>query len=108
MPHSLEALTFKQASERYPGFTENGFRWMRFNGDENGFNTCLIKLGRRVLLIPALFERWLETHRVANAESEDWAAARVEELERELERLKAARAAKKPKRSGLTRPQVGA
>ena len=107
MPHSLEAITFKQAAERYPGFTENSFRWMRFNGDENEFNTCLIKLGRRVLLIPALFERWLERHRVVNAESEDWEAARATESERQLEQLKAARA-KKPKRSGLTRPQVGA
>jgi len=81
---------------------------LRFNGDENGFNTCLIKLGGRILLIPALFERWLEAHRVANDESEDWEAARAEELERQLEQLKAARAAKKAKRSGLTRPQVEA
>ncbi len=106
MPNSLEAITFKQTAERYPGFTENGLRWLRFNGDENGFNSCVIKLGKRVLLDPRAFERWLETHRVANAGSEDLEAARAEELERQLEQLKAARAAKKPKRSGLTRPQV--
>jgi hypothetical protein len=94
----LGPISFKEAARQYPGFTENSLRWLRFNGDENGFNRCLIKLGRRVLLIPPLFDRWLDAHRVGNAES--WEAARAEEQERQLEQ-KVVRAAKKPKR-----PQV--
>ena len=53
-------LTFKQAAELYPAFTESAFRWMRFNGDSNGFNACVRKVGRRVLLDADSFERWLD------------------------------------------------
>lgn len=67
MPTSLEALTFRQAAERYPAFTESALRWLRFNGSENGFDGCVIKLGRRVLLDSGAFERWLETHRDSKA-----------------------------------------
>jgi len=63
MPNSLEALTFKQAAKKYPAFSEAALRWLRFNGTQNGFDACVIKLGRRVLLDTASFERWLEGHR---------------------------------------------
>ena len=53
-------LTFKQAADSYPAFTEPAFRWMRFNGDSNGFNICVRKVGRRVLLDAESFERWLD------------------------------------------------
>ena len=53
-------LTFKLAAELYPAFTESAFRWMRFNGDSNGFNICVRKVGRRVLLDAESFERWLD------------------------------------------------
>lgn len=54
-------LTFKQASARYPAFTEPSFRWLRFNGEENGFNSCVVKVGRKVLLNIERFEPWLES-----------------------------------------------
>lgn len=54
-------LTFKQASACYPAFTEASFRWLRFNGNENGFNNCVIKVGRKVLLNTERFEPWLES-----------------------------------------------
>jgi hypothetical protein len=63
MPTSLETLTFRQAAERYPAFSEAALRWLRFNGAENGFDACVIKLGRRVLLDTERFEHWLESHR---------------------------------------------
>jgi hypothetical protein len=67
MSTPLETLTFRQAAERYPAFSESALRWLRFNGSENGFDGCVIKLGRRVLLDAAAFERWLETHRDGQA-----------------------------------------
>lgn len=63
MSKHLETLTFRQAAERYPAFSEAALRWLRFNGTQNGFDACVIKLGRRVLLDTASFERWLEGHR---------------------------------------------
>lgn len=67
MTASLETLTFKQAALRYPAFTESALRWLRFNGCENGFDSCVIKLGRRVLLDVSAFERWIESHRDGQA-----------------------------------------
>ena len=67
MSPSLETLTFRQAAERYPAFTESSLRWLRFNGGENGFDACVIKIGRRVLLDTGTFEQWLETHRDGQA-----------------------------------------
>ncbi len=58
-------VTFKQAAERYPAFTEPSFRWLRFNGDANGFNRCVRKVGRRVVLDTELFETWLDDHAAA-------------------------------------------
>lgn len=64
-PSNPEYLTFKQASERYPAFTEAALRWLRFNGSENGFNRCVINVGRRVLLDTEAFNAWLKSHRGA-------------------------------------------
>jgi len=65
MSTPTEVLTFRQAAERYPAFTESSLRWMRFNGRENGFDACTIKVGRRVLLDAEAFRRWLDRHRDA-------------------------------------------
>ena len=59
-------LTFRQIAQSYPAFSEGALRWLRFNGTENGFDRCVIKLGRRVLLDAEAFERWLETHRAGS------------------------------------------
>jgi hypothetical protein len=56
-------LTFRQAAERYLAFSEAGLRWLRFNGTQNGFNACVIKIGRRVLLDTDAFEPWLLSHK---------------------------------------------
>ena len=52
-------MTFKQAAKHYPAFTEPSLRWLRFNGDVNGFNRCVRKVGRRVILNTELFDVWL-------------------------------------------------
>ena len=55
-------LTFREASTVFP-FTESSFRWLRHNGHKNGFNSCIRKVGRRVLLDVVSFETWLDGQR---------------------------------------------
>ena len=55
-------VTFKQMPEHHPAFTEASLRWLRFNGDSNGFNRCVRKIGRRVVIDIELFEIWLNDH----------------------------------------------
>lgn len=55
-------MTFREAAAIYP-FTESSFRYHRHQGNSNGFNSCIRKVGRRVLLDVAAFEVWLDTQR---------------------------------------------
>lgn len=53
-------LTVKQFSEEYKAFNEGGLRHLIFHADTNGFNSCIRRIGRRVLLhVPSVFE-WVE------------------------------------------------
>jgi hypothetical protein len=56
-------LTVRQASKAYPAFSEAALRWMRFCGRENGFDACVLKVGRRMLIDAEALERWIESHR---------------------------------------------
>lgn len=59
---SKQYLTFREAAALYP-FSESSLRYLRHHGDTNGFNTCISKVGRRVLLDVAAFESWLDGQR---------------------------------------------
>lgn len=37
-------------------------RWMRFNGDKTGFNRCILKLGKRLLIDEAKFFQWVREY----------------------------------------------
>ena len=54
--------TIKNAALKYAdaNITENSLRWLRFNGDENGFNKCIVCIGRKVLIDLDLFEEWMD------------------------------------------------
>jgi hypothetical protein len=56
-------MTVKQLAEKYPFMTEGAIRWQVFHQDRNGFKTCLVKLGRRVLISEQGFLDWVESHR---------------------------------------------
>jgi len=64
LPQGKRYLTIHQIAQEYPALTESALRWLRFNGCENGFDACVIKLGRKVLIDAEAFERWIEGHRV--------------------------------------------
>jgi hypothetical protein len=65
MPVELKDLaTFRQVSQESNGvFTEPGLRWLRFNGDRNGFNECVIELSGKVLIDRKRFRQYLENRR---------------------------------------------
>lgn len=65
MSTTPEYLTFRQAAEKFPAFSESSLRWLRFNGTETGFNRCVIQVGRRVLLDTEAFGEWLKSRRGA-------------------------------------------
>jgi hypothetical protein len=43
----------------HPFPTVPALRWMRFNGDKTGFNSCILKVGKRVLIDEARFFQWV-------------------------------------------------
>ena len=61
LSHGKRYLTVRQAALAYPAMTESSLRWLRFNGDQNGFNTCVLTVGRKVLIDADALERWLDT-----------------------------------------------
>jgi hypothetical protein len=68
---NLEKLvTVKQLSVFSPAFSEASLRWMIFNAETNGLNRALVKPGRRVLIDVPEFERWLESQRLGEVETE--------------------------------------
>ena len=60
----MKLFTLKQLSKIYPVFTESSLRWLRFNGEENGFNYCVIKIGKRIFIDINRFENWLSKNAV--------------------------------------------
>lgn len=56
-------LTVKQLAERYYAFSESSTRWAIFNAATNGLaeSGAIIRMGRRVLIDPALYLAWVRT-----------------------------------------------
>lgn len=54
-------VNMKQLSKIYPVFTISTLRWFRFNGSNNGFNDCVLKIGRKLLIDVNKFEIWLSS-----------------------------------------------
>ena len=55
-----EYVTVSQLAQRYPAFSEGSIRWLIFNGEKNGFNKVVRKLGRKVILNLREFRAFLE------------------------------------------------
>jgi hypothetical protein len=64
MPNVQKRLsTVKNLSSLYPdaGFTESTIRWLIFNKNENGFSSCICRMGRKILIDLDAFESWLDS-----------------------------------------------
>ena len=52
-------LTVRQFSEKHPAFTQGSLRNLIFNAKQNGFDACLVRVGRKILIDEAAFFTWL-------------------------------------------------
>ncbi len=59
-PHFLTVL---DVAKKFPAFTEGSLRWLLFNREANGFNRCVVRIGRRVLIDEVELVAWLRDHR---------------------------------------------
>ncbi|HUX80377.1 MAG TPA: hypothetical protein VMW10_11650 [Alphaproteobacteria bacterium] len=53
-------VTIRQLTTRYPAFTEGGIRALIFRADHNGFNRCIRRIGRKILISKSAFSHWIE------------------------------------------------
>lgn len=53
-------LTVRQFSTCHPAFPEGGLRYLIFNGARTGFDKCIKRVGRKVLLDEQEFFLWIE------------------------------------------------
>ncbi len=56
----MSFLTVRQASDKYPAFSEASLRWIIFNSKHNGATAFLRKVGRKVLLDEDGFVAWVD------------------------------------------------
>ena len=59
----MSFLTVKQASEKYPAFSENSLRWIIFNSKLNGATAFIRKVGRKVLIDETGFVSWVDSQK---------------------------------------------
>ena len=57
-------LTVRQFCERHEWATTGGLRHLLFHRETNGFDRCVVRLGRKILLDEAAVFAWLREHAV--------------------------------------------
>jgi hypothetical protein len=67
MELQTQFLTVPDTAKKYPAFTEGGLRWLLFNREQNGFDRCVVRVGRRVLIDEVELVGWLRDQREARA-----------------------------------------
>jgi len=53
-------VTIRQLTTSNPAFTEGGIRALIFRADRNGFNSCIRRIGRKILISKSAFSEWIE------------------------------------------------
>jgi len=53
-------ITIRQLTTSNPAFTEGGIRALIFRSKYNGFNSCIRRIGRKILISKSAFSRWIE------------------------------------------------
>ena len=53
-------VTIRQLTTSNPAFTEGGIRALIFRADCNGFNSCIRRIGRKILISKSAFSHWIE------------------------------------------------
>lgn len=58
----------KNTAEIYKdAFTVAGLRWLIFNSSRTGFDQCLKRVGRKILIDLDAFEKWIDQQAQGNA-----------------------------------------
>jgi len=57
--------TVKQIADEAPGITASKLRWWIFHAETSGIAPALVRIGGRVYIDRAEFNRWLEGQRMA-------------------------------------------
>lgn len=64
VPKLEDLKTVKQLCTEFPQlFTEGSLRWLIFNADSNGFDRCIIRMGRRLFIDTVALRVWLAEQR---------------------------------------------
>lgn len=53
-------VTIRQLTTSNPAFTEGGIRALIFRAEQNGFNRCIRRIGRKILISKSAFSHWIE------------------------------------------------
>jgi hypothetical protein len=61
---SKNFLTVKQLAAKHQGNSENSIRWFIFTQPE-GFNECVRRIGRKILLEEGAYLNWLNNQKAA-------------------------------------------
>ena len=56
----MKYLTIDQVCEDFP-FTKGQIRYFLMHRKENGINTCLRKIGKRIYIRKDLLEKWIDS-----------------------------------------------
>ncbi|OJW47443.1 MAG: hypothetical protein BGO67_08430 [Alphaproteobacteria bacterium 41-28] len=54
-------VTIRQLTTSNPAFTEGGIRALIFRAESNGFNKCIRRIGRKILISKSAFSHWIES-----------------------------------------------
>lgn len=65
MVNYMDLRTVKQIADEAPGITESKLRWWIFHAETSGIAPALVRIGGRVYIDRAEFNRWLEGQRMA-------------------------------------------
>ena len=53
-------LTVRQFSQKHTAFPEGGMRYRIFHSNKNGFDSCVRRVGAKVLIDEAEFFKWID------------------------------------------------
>jgi hypothetical protein len=53
-------VTIRQLTTSNPAFTEGGIRALIFRSKNNGFDSCIRRIGRKILISKSAFSHWIE------------------------------------------------
>ncbi len=66
IPELQHLKTVNQLVEEFPHlFTRGALRWLIFNRKTNGFDRCILRVGRRIFIDTRQLEIWFAEHRGA-------------------------------------------